>query len=247
MPLCTHCVLREGMFMKGHQRRPGRGMPFRNSIGSKSQGGGLKATVRALVVLVVALSVIGGVIAYSIVSRGLSAHDQPSRAEELLARVMRRWATPDSLRTRTNPVQPTEEVQAEALAHFADHCATCHANDGSGDTAIGRGLYPRAPDMRAAQTQSLTDGELLSIIEHGIRLTGMPGWGTGTAESERESWGLVHFIRRLPKLTPDEIARMEALNPKTAAQWREEEEARRFLQGDSKESSAETAKKGHRD
>jgi mono/diheme cytochrome c family protein len=222
-------------------------MPFRNSIGSKSQGGGVKATVRALVVLVVALSVIGGVIAYSIVSRGLSAHDEPSRAEELLARAMRRWATPDSMRTRTNLVQPTEEVQAEALEHFADHCATCHANDGSGDTAIGRGLYPRAPDMRAAQTQSLTDGELFSIIEHGIRLTGMPGWGTGSPDSERESWGLVHFIRRLPKLTPDEIERMEALNPKTATQWREEEEARRFLQGESKDSSAETTKKGHRD
>ena len=57
--------------------------------------------------------------------------------------------------------------------------------------------------MRAANTQSLTDGELFSIIEHGIRLTGMPGWGTGTPESERDSWSLVHFIRRLPKVTPE--------------------------------------------
>ena len=31
--------------------------------------------------------------------------------------------------------------------------------------------------MRATNTQSLTDGELFSIIEHGIRLTGMPAWG----------------------------------------------------------------------
>ena len=221
-------------------------MPFRNAAQS-AKGGDWRATVRAFVVLVVLVASLGGIAAYSIVSRGLSAHDEPSRVEAMLAGAMRRWATPGSMRTRTNPVPPTEEVQAEALAHFADHCSTCHANDGSGDTAIGRGLYPKAPDMRAAQTQSLTDGELFSIIEHGIRLTGMPGWGTGTAESERESWGLVHFIRRLPKLTPDEIERMEALNPKTAAQWREEEEARRFLQGDSKESSAETAKKGHRD
>jgi hypothetical protein len=42
----------------------------------------------------------------------------------------------------------------------------------------------------------------------------------------------VHFIRRLPNLTAEEIARMEELNPKTAAQLREEEEARRFLAGD---------------
>ena len=205
----------------------------------------MRATIRALVVLVVAISVIGGFIAYSIVRRGLSTHAEPSRAEEILARAMRRWATPDAMRTRANPVQPTEDVQAEALAHFADHCATCHANDGSGDTEIGRGLYPKVPDLRAARTQSLTDGELFSIIEHGIRLSGMPGWGNGTPESERDSWSLVHFIRRLPKLTPDEIERMEALNPKTPAQWREEEEARRFLQGDAKASPPQAPKKGH--
>ena len=188
--------------------------------------------VRALVLLVLGLAAISGAVAYSIVSRGLSARAEPSRIEEVLARGMRRWATPKALRSRANPVQPNDDVQAEALAHFADHCAMCHANDGSGDTAMGRSLYPRAPDMRGARTQSLTDGELFSIIEGGIRLTGMPGWGTGTPESERESWGLVHFIRRLPTLTLEEIERMEALNPKSPAQWREEEEARRFLAGE---------------
>ena len=74
--------------------------------------------------------------------------------------------------------------------------------------------------MRATNTQSLTDGELFSIIEHGIRLTGMPA-GNGTPEGERDSWGLVHFVRRLPKLTPAEIERMESLNPKTPAQLKE--------------------------
>jgi len=85
--------------------------------------------------------------------------------------------------------------------------------------------------MRATNTQSLTDGELFSIIEHGIRLTAMPAWGNGTPEGERDSWGLVHFVRRLPTLTPEEIERMEALNPKTPAQFKEDEETRRFLRG----------------
>ena len=187
--------------------------------------------LRALAVLIVILSAAAGALIYSVVSRGLSAHDEPSAVERLLAGAMRRWATPQAMRTRTNPVPPTEEVLAEALGHWADHCATCHANDGSGDTDIGRGLYPRAPDMRARATQALTDGELFSIIEHGIRLTGMPGWATGTAEGERGSWGLVHFVRRLPTLTPEEIERMEELNPKTPAQLREEEDVRRFLEG----------------
>ena len=85
--------------------------------------------------LVAVVSVLGSAIAYSIVSGGLSAHDEPSRVEEVLARAMRRWATPQAMRDRTNPVQPTPEVINQALGHYADHCATCHANDGSGDTA----------------------------------------------------------------------------------------------------------------
>jgi mono/diheme cytochrome c family protein len=200
------------------------------------------ATIRAFAVLVVLVAALGAVIVYSIVSRGLSAHDEPGRVETMLAGAMRRWATPESVRSRTNPVQPTEAVLEQALSHYADHCATCHANNGSGETTIGRSLYPRAPDMRAETTQSLTDGELFSIIEHGIRLTGMPGWGNGTPEGERESWGLVHFVRRLPKLTDEDIERIEALNPKSPAEWKEDEEARRFLAGESSQSPNESPK-----
>ena len=118
------------------------------------------------------------------------------------------------------------------LEHFADHCATCHANNGSGDTEMGHGLYPRAPDMRLPATQSLTDGELFYIIENGVRLTGMPAWGTGAPDGEMESWQLVHFIRQLPRLTQEEIDRMNNLNPKSPAEFSQDEEARRFLAGE---------------
>jgi mono/diheme cytochrome c family protein len=219
--------------MKGQRRRPVRGMPFRTPSGP-GKGGATQAFFRALLVLIVGVCVIGGVLAYTIVRRGLSAHAEPSRVEAILARTMRRLATPEAIRARRNPVQPTDAVVEQALQHYADHCAACHASDGSGDTEIGRGLYPRVPDMRAPETQSLSDGELFSIIEHGIRLTGMPAWGTGTPESERDSWGLVHFIRRLPKLSSDDIERIDALVPKTPAQLKEEEEIRRFLEGESK-------------
>lgn len=192
----------------------------------------MKALIRAFMVLVVVGGVAAGVLVYSIARRGLSARTEPSRVEELVARAMRGLATSREVRAMTNPVELTESVFTEGLEHFADHCAVCHANNGSGDTEIGRSLYPRAPDMRAALTQDLSDGELFSIIENGIRLTGMPAWSTGTPVGERASWALVHFIRRLPKLTDDEINRMEALNPKTAEEWRQEEEIRRFLAGE---------------
>jgi mono/diheme cytochrome c family protein len=206
----------------------------------------MKPFLRALFVLVVIAAVVGGALFFAVARRGLGTRSEPSGVEEFLARSARRLATPSAVRSMRNPVEPAPDVLDEALEHFADHCATCHANDGSGDTAIGRNVYPRAPDMRATATQSLSDGELFSIIENGIRLTGMPGWGDGTPESERASWGLVHFVRRLPALTPQDIERMKALNPKTPAEFREEE-ARRVQAGEAPQSTAPARHpKGHK-
>ena len=97
---------------------------------------------------------------------------------------------------------------------------------------MGRAFYPPVPDMRGPETQRRTDGELFSIIENGVRLTGMPAWGTGSAADQQSSWALVHFIRHLPTLTPDELDKMASLNPRSPEAFRQEEEARRFLAGE---------------
>jgi mono/diheme cytochrome c family protein len=162
---------------------------------------------------------------------GLRASGQPSGVEEAVARGIRRLAVPGAAARRANPVALSEAVLAEGLAHYADHCASCHAIDGSGHTDIGRGFFPKAPDMRAAATQAMTDGELFYVIEHGIRFTGMPAWSTGTSEGETSSWQLVHAIRHLPRLTAAEQERMEALVPRSPEEIRQEIEEERFLSG----------------
>jgi mono/diheme cytochrome c family protein len=166
-------------------------------------------------------------------AQGISTRQEPSALEVSVARAARRFAIPTSERSRLNPVLVTDGSIRAGLAHWADHCASCHANDGSGDTTIGAALYPRAPDMRLKTTQELTDGELFYIIENGVKLTGMPAWGTGSPESEQDSWHLVNFIRHLPQLTDDELDEMADLNPRGLADWRALEEERRFLAGES--------------
>jgi len=116
------------------------------------------------------------------------------------------------------------------MAHYADHCAACHANDGSAETQIGLGMYPRPPDMRQPATQTLTDGELFYIIENGVRLTGMPAWGTGKPEDADETWHLVHFIRHLAALSDEELEQMKTLNPVPPSESQQLEEER-FLKG----------------
>jgi mono/diheme cytochrome c family protein len=201
--------------------------------------------LKLLIVLALLAAVIGGAMLYPILSRGIRATDQPTWLEVQMARTMRHLAVPSADRTRTNPVPASAEVVEAGMAHFADHCAVCHANDGSGDTEMGRNLYPKPPDMRTAITQSLSDGELFAIIEHGVRLTGMPAWGNGTPDGEHASWQLVRFIRQLPKLTPDDIVRMASMNPKSPDEFREEEEERRFLEGQGDAPVPDAAKPHH--
>jgi mono/diheme cytochrome c family protein len=166
-------------------------------------------------------------------ANGFSARAQPTAAERVVARTARHWAVPQRMWTAANPVPFSAIVWAESRAHFADHCAGCHANDGSGRTEVGQNLYPKAPDMRLSETQSLTDGELYWIIQNGVRLSGMPAWGTG-GDGDTDTWKLVHFIRRLKDLTDDQVKEMEGLNPKSPSEFREEQDDQQFLRGDNK-------------
>jgi mono/diheme cytochrome c family protein len=151
--------------------------------------------------------------------------------------VLRHMAVPRGARGMRNPVKPDARVLAEARAHWADHCAGCHGNDGKGDTEIGRGLYPKAPDMSDG-SPDLTDGELFYIITNGVRLTGMPGWGDPRdAKSNEATWKLVHFIRHLPKVTPAELQQMKEMNPVTPAERKEMKEEDEFLSGNDQKGS----------
>lgn len=184
-------------------------------------------------VLIFAIIAIGGLVALvGVLRHGFSARDEPTALEAFIARRLRHLAVPSAARNMKNPVPLSGEVLSDARAHFADHCALCHANDGKGLTQIGQNLYPKAPDMTSSTTQSLSDGELFYIIKNGVRLTGMPAWGEDNSEHDRESWKLVHFIRHLSEITPEEIEEMKEMNPKTRAEFEEEEEIRRFLGGE---------------
>jgi mono/diheme cytochrome c family protein len=181
-----------------------------------------------MVLMLVALA--AGGLAYARVTQ-LSTRGVVGELETRLARLGRSAALPSSVRARRNPVALTPEVLADGMNHFADHCASCHANTGSGDTGMGRGFYPPAPDMRLPATQDLSDGELFHVIEHGIRFTGMPAWGTGTDAGEESSWRLVHFLRHLPKLTSADVEQMQMRNPRSPEDIRQEIAEERFLSG----------------
>jgi len=172
--------------------------------------------LKTIITIAIALILIAIVYGILLMQRGFSTQEEPSALEETMVRVVRHMSIPKSAREQQNPWkdQDNADTQREARERFADHCAFCHANNGSGQTQMGQNLYPKPPDMRLPATQNLTDGELYYIIDRGIRLSAMPAWGTPEVVQDDDTWKAVLFIRHLPKLTPEEEKDMQKYNPR---------------------------------
>ncbi len=194
--------------------------------------------------IVLSVAIICALYASRMVHRGFSTRVEPGAVESSLAMTMRDMAIPSRYKAMKNPVAVTPEVIHDGMAHWADHCATCHANNGSGDTMYGKTMYPRPPDMRRKDTQEMSDGELYYTIQNGVRLSGMPAFGD-PSDDDVDSWKLVVFIRHLPQLTDAEETEMQHLNPKSPDEIREEKEEEEFLKGNAQSATPATTMHHH--
>jgi mono/diheme cytochrome c family protein len=170
---------------------------------------------KAVSLILLVLAVAAGGYGLILVRRGFSALATPSAIEEFAATTARKLAVPSSYRQLRNPISPSAESIRAGMEHFSDHCATCHSNDGSGQSFFGKGLYPKPPDLRAAGTQNKSDGELYYTIQNGVRLSAMPAFSE--VHTTAQTWRLVLFIRHLPQITPEELNEMKGWNRKMVA------------------------------
>ena len=170
---------------------------------------------KAVSLILLALAVAAAGYGLSLERRGFSALATPSAIEVFAATTARKMAVPSTYRELRNPIMPSTQNIRAGMEHFSDHCATCHANDGGGQTLFGTGLYPKPPDLRAARTQDKSDGELYYTIANGVRLSGMPAFSE--AHTAAQAWRLVLFIRHLPQITPEELNEMKGWNRKMIA------------------------------
>jgi len=200
--------------------------------------------VIGLFLLVTGALGVGAYMMHNMMQRGFSTRTEPMPMEKALATTIRGQAIPSRYKTMKNQVASTPEVIHEGMAHWADHCTACHANNGSGDTMYGKTMYPRPPDMRQEDTQEMSDGELYYTIKNGVRLSGMPAFGD-PGDDDVDSWKLVAFIRHLPQLTDAEETGMQHLNPKSPDEIQEEKEEEDFLKGDAKPATSATTMHHH--
>ncbi len=96
----------------------------------------------------------------------------------------------------------TAEMANEGARHHPHDCAVCHGEPGAEKSEIARGLNPEPPDL-ADSAKELSAEELFWVTKHGLRMTGMPAWGS--PGNDEELWAHVAFIKQLlPKISPQE-------------------------------------------
>lgn len=146
-------------------------------------------------VLVLGVAVVVGGLS-SVVSRAsLSALEGPGPLETWAAGQAKRWLIGRAARS-SQPALPTgPEAAAIGEMRFRGECAPCHGSDGRSLSDIGRGMSPRAVDLGDASVQAWSDPELFWIIKHGVRFTGMPGFGAALGDDEIGA--LVAYVRTI--------------------------------------------------
>jgi len=104
--------------------------------------------------ILLAFGVLAAIYAASLMRRGFSARETPSSIEVFAANLARKWAVPSGYREIRNPLAASPDNIRAGMEHFADHCATCHANDRQRQHAIRQWPVPEtAGTLRTAETQ----------------------------------------------------------------------------------------------
>jgi plastocyanin/cytochrome c553 len=156
--------------------------------------------LRILLLAIVGLVVAAGLVYAFVLHDGLSADRAPGVVETAIARRLVRLSIPASARGLINPNASNPDAWRAASDHFAEHCAGCHGPDGRGQSEFAAHMYPPVPDLADPAIQAFSDGALFSIVQHGVRWTGMPAFqAEHTAD---DTWKLVSFIRQVPRMPP---------------------------------------------
>jgi mono/diheme cytochrome c family protein len=98
-----------------------------------------------------------------------------------------------------NPVPATDANLLEAVKLYKTNCANCHGDPGDPKPIVGASFYPPVPRFME-DAPDMPENENFYIIKHGIRFTGMPGWGNNF--SDDQLWKLTAFLSQISKLPP---------------------------------------------
>jgi mono/diheme cytochrome c family protein len=152
------------------------------------------------VIATIIVALVGG---YLLLQSGLipaNADGKPGGLELWAAGTSLDATLRDQAPKEANPVALTDANLIDGITLYGEHCAVCHgtAAGESSPSPIAKGLYPAPPQFGTDGVEDDPEGISYWKIKHGIRLTGMPAWGSTL--NDRQIWTLALFLKHMDKL-----------------------------------------------
>jgi thiosulfate dehydrogenase len=126
---------------------------------------------------------------------------QPLPFEATIAR-MALDASDRGASEQRSPLPLNDANLLEGAREYRESCAICHSTPGQPHTAIAKGMFPDPPELFAPQEMVTADPEGITFwkVTHGIRLSGMPAFGTTLSDTTR--WQVTMLVAHADKLSP---------------------------------------------
>lgn len=158
----------------------------------------LKNKIAVILVIVILLSIIGGLMVLYGGAYNISAADEHFPITLWAIENMR----DGSIRKHAKSEEPPPDLKSpenvmSGFKLFDKHCIVCHGAPGIESEAFAEGLYPTAPAL-AKEIDEWTIKELFWITKHGIKMTGMPAFGD--IMQDEAIWKITAFLDTLPDL-----------------------------------------------
>lgn len=99
-----------------------------------------------------------------------------------------------------NPLQATDDNLIAGMNIYQQDCAGCHGDIQHPHTPFGASFYPRAPQF-VEDAPDMPENQNYYIIQHGVRLSGMPGWAQ--LLDDQKIWKVTTFLSHMDKLPPE--------------------------------------------
>ena len=100
---------------------------------------------------------------------------------------------------KSSPIPASDEAYAAGANIYRKNCAVCHGLLGQDQTAIGKGEFPKPPEL--FKGEGVTNdpvGVTYWKVANGIRLTGMPGFNDSL--STEQMWQVSLLLSNANKL-----------------------------------------------
>src|ERR1700680_1182438 len=110
------------------------------------------------------------------------------------------------------PIVSDLNAWTAGAAIYRDNCSVCHGVPNRPETAIGAGMFPRAPQLFAGRDMVTDDppGETFWKAKNGIRLTGMPGFSSSL--TDEQLWQVSVMLASADKL-PASVVQIISAEP----------------------------------